>query len=156
MADTEDEKTPKTVDERVEALETGVTALLDLVEQATKRIEEVDKRAVKKSTGLFGGKREKTAIRDTVTGTIYPSKARMGKELSGKEGFEGIDPGNNFAYYQIIAKAPDRFVDANAEEAEKAWAVEKAEKEAEVAEANKRLAAEEAKKKAEEAKAGKK
>ena len=155
MVDKEEteEQEPKTLEERVDAMEGGVTTILDLLENLTKRIEEVDKKAVKKSAGLFGGKRTKTAIKDTKTGTVYPSKARLGKELAGKEGFEGIDPGNNFAYYQIIAKAPDRFVDASAEEAEKVWAEEKVRREAEVAEANKRLAEEEAAKQKAEAEA---
>ena len=147
---------PKTIDERMEAVEGAMTTILDMLESQAKKIAEVDKKAVKKSSGLFGGKRQKTAIKDTKTGKIYPSKARLGKELSGKEGFEGIDPGNNFAYYQIVAKAPDRFVDASDEEAEKAWEVERVAREKEVEEANKKLAEEEAAKAKAEAEAAKK
>ncbi len=144
------EETPKTIEERVEALEEAAGTILDMLEEQTKKIAEVDKKTVKKSTGLFGGKRKKTAIKDTVTGTIYPSKARLGKELAGTADFKDIDPGNNFSYYQIIAKAPDRFVDADDAEAEAAWKKEADERAKEVEEANKRLAAEEeAKKKAE-------
>ncbi len=145
----------KTPEERLDALEEAAGTILDMVEDLTKKIAEVDKKAVKKSTGLFGGKRKKTAIKDTITGTIYPSKARLGKELAGKEGFEDIDPGNNFAYYQIIAKAPERFVDASDEESTKVWEDEAAARAKEVEEANKKLAKEEADKKAEEAKKGK-
>ena len=155
---TEAEKTPE---ERIAALEEAIGTMLDMLEEITKKVAEVDKKAVKKSTGLFGGKRKKTAIKDTKTGIIYPSKARLGKELAGKEDFAGLDPGNNFVYYQIIAKAPDRFIDATDEEAEKAWASEKAEAEkaraaaqvkldaeAKAAEAAKATAAPEAKTKA--------
>ena len=145
----------KTIEERMDAVEEAMTTILDMLEAQAKKIAEVDKKAVKKSTGLFGGKRTKTAIKDTVTGKIYPSKARLGKELAGKEGFEGIDPGNNFAYYQLISKAPERFVTASDEEAEKVWEAERIAREKEVEEANKKLAAEEEKKKAEEAKAKK-
>ncbi len=144
------ETTEKTTEERVGAIEEALGTILDMLEEQTRKIAEVDKKSVKKSTGLFGGKRKKTAIKDTTTGTIYPSKARLGKELAGTADFKDIDPGNNFSYYQIIAKAPERFVDADDEEAEKVWKEEAAVREKEVEEANKRIAAEEeTKKKAE-------
>lgn len=146
------EEKVKTPEERLTAIEDAIVTLLDMVESQSKKIAEVDKKAVKKSTGLFGGKRTKTAIKDTKTGNIYPSKARLGKELAGKGDFEGLDPGNNFVYYQIIAKAPERFVDASDEEAEKVWEAEKAQQAKEVEEANKKLAEEEKAKEAEEAK----
>lgn len=147
--------TEKTVEQRMEALEDATTTILDMVESLTKKVSDVDKRAVKKSTGLFGGKRTKTAIKDTATGTIYPSKARMGKELAGKGDFKDLDPGNNFVYYQIVAKAPDRFVDASEGEAEKVWAEEAKRQEAEVAERQAQMDKEEEEKKAKEAKEAK-
>ncbi len=144
------EEKPKTIEERVAGVEEATGAILDMLEALTKKVNEVDKKAVKKSAGLFGGKRTKTAIKDTQTGKIYASKAQMGKSIAAEL---GLDPGNNFVYYQIVAKAPDRFVDAGPEEAEKAWADEKAQTEKDRAEAQKKLDAEEAAKKAEEAKA---
>lgn len=143
----------KTVEERVEALEEAISTILDLVESLTQKVAEVDKKAVKKSTGLFGGKRTKTAIKDTKTGSIYASKAATAKALY-KE-VENGDPGDHFLWYKLQAAFPDRFVDASEEEAQKVWAEESAQREKEVEEANKRLAEEEAKKKAEEAKAKK-
>ena len=126
----------KTPEERIEALEEAMGTILDMLEALTKKVAEVDKKAVKKSSGLFGGKRKKTAIRDTKTGTIFASKAQLGKKLAGEF---GLDPGNNFVYYQIIAKAPERFEDASEEEAEKAWTAEKAQAEKDRAEAQKKL-----------------
>lgn len=128
----EGQEKPKTVEERLAAVEEAVGTILDLVEAQAKKIAEVDKKAVKKSTGLFGGKRTKTAIKDIKTGTIYASKAQMGKKLAGEF---SLDAGNNFVYYQIIAKAPERFVEASAEETQKVWAEEAAqvEKERQVA-----------------------
>lgn len=141
---------PKTTEERVEALEEAVTTVLDMLEQISKKMGDLDKRTVKKATGLFGGKRTKTAIKDTTTGKIYPSKAATGKELF-KE-VENGDPADHFLWYKLIAKFPDRFVDASAEEAESVWAEEKAKLEAEVEEANKKIEAEEKAKAAAEAK----
>lgn len=134
-----EEKTPE---QRLEALEEGMTSVLDLVEQLTKRITEVDKKAVKKSTGLFGGKRTKTAIKDKTTNKIYPSKAATGKALYGE--IEGGDPADHFMWYKLIAKFPDRFeeLDAEAPEAKKVWAEEKAQIEKEVEEAQAKLDAE--------------
>lgn len=144
---------PKTVEARLDDLESAIKTMLDMLEDVTKKIAEVDKKAVKKSSGLFGGKRTKTAIKDTKTGTVYASKAQMGKRVAAEF---GLDPGNNFVYYQIITKAPDRFVDAGEEESAKAWADEKVRVEKERAEAQAKLDAE-AKAKAEaEAKASKK
>ena len=139
---------PKTTEERITSLEDGMGTILDMLEGLTKKVTEVDKKAVKKSSGLFGGKRTKTAIKDTTNGKIYASKAQMGKVMA-KE--FGLDPGNNFVYYQIIAKAPERFVDASEEEATKAWEAEKAQIEKDRAEAQTKLDAEEAAKKVEEA-----
>ena len=148
---TEDKE--KSPEERIQALEEAISTILDMLESLTKKVSEVDKKAVKKSAGLFGGKRKKTAIKDTKTGTIYASKAQLGKKLASEF---SLDPGNNFVYYQIIAKAPERFVDASDEEAEKTWADEKVQVEKERAEAQKKLDEEEKAKAAEEAKATKK
>ncbi len=148
----EGEEKPKTAEERIAGLEEATGAILDMLEGLTKKISEVDKKAVKKSTGLFGGKRTKTAIKDTQTGKIYASKAQMGKSIAAEM---SLDPGNNFVYYQIVAKAPERFVDATDEEAEKAWADEKAQVEKDRAEAQKKLDAEEAAKKVADEKAAK-
>ena len=132
----------KTLEGRVDGIEEALKTILDLIEDQGKKLAEVDKKAVKKSAGLFGGKRTKTAIRDTTTGKVYASKAQLGKQLAGTEDFKDLDPGNNFVYYQIIAKAPERFVDATEEEATKAWEAETANKEKERAEAQEKLDAE--------------
>jgi len=126
------------------AIEEVVGTLIDSVEALTKRIDALEKTSVKKSAGLFGGKREKTAIKDTKTGTIYPSKASVGKNLAGE--FK-LDVTDNFAWYKIISQAPDRFVAAGEEEAAKAWAEQEAQLQKSVDEANKKIAADEAAKK---------
>jgi len=125
---------------RVEVLEETVLELIDKVEEQGKTIAGLEKTVVKKSTGLFGGKREKTAIKDSETGKIYPSKASVGKALATL--IEGGDPGDHFMWYKLQAKFPQSFVVASTEEAEKVWADEKARQETEVAEANARLEAE--------------
>ncbi len=145
---TEDKKTPE---QRIEALEDAVGTILDMLENLTKQIADVDKKAVKKASGLFGGKRTKTAIKDTKTGKIYSSKAATGKALYAE--VEKGDPADHFLWYKLQAAFPDRFVDASDEEAQKVWEAERVAREKEVEEANKKLAAEEATKKAEEAKA---
>jgi len=132
---------PKT---KVDALEEAMLSLMEMVETLGERIGKIEKTAVKKSTGLFGGKREKTAIRDTKTGKIYPSKAAVGKALAGE--FE-LDPLDHFSWYKIISKAPDRFVSASEEEAQKVWKEEEEKRAKEVEEANKKIAEEEAAKK---------
>ncbi len=125
---------------RIDILEETVLALIDKFEELEKKLGQVEKSAVKKSTGLFGGKREKTAILDTTTKKVYPSKAAVGKALYGE--IEGGDPGDHFVWYKLQSKFPERFVNATAEQAEKVWADEKAKQEKEVAEANKKLEAE--------------
>lgn len=145
-----DKEQPKS---RLDILEETVLQLIDKVEELSGDIAKVEKSAVKKSTGLFGGKREKTAILDITTKKIYPSKAAVGKALYGE--VEGGDPGDHFMWYKLQTKFPERFVNATNEQAEKVWAEEKAKQEAEVVEANKRLEAEAKAKEAEEAKAAK-
>ncbi len=132
----EGEGKPKT---KIDQLEDTILSLIDVVETLAERIGKVEKTAVKKSTGLFGGKRGRIAIKDTTTGTIYVSKAAVGKALASEA---DTDPLDHFAWYKLQAKFPDRFVDASEEEKTKVEAEEKARVEAEVAEANKRLAAE--------------
>jgi len=129
---------PKT---KLDALEETVVKMIDMLEELAKRIEKVEKTAVKKSTGLFGGKRTRTAIKDTKTGAIYVSKAAVGKNLAGEF---NLDPLDHFAWYKITALEPDRFVEAGEEEAQKVWKEEEEKRAKEVEESNKRLAAEEA------------
>lgn len=125
-------------------IEEVVLSLIDKVEELTKKIDGLEKTSVKKSAGLFGGKRQKTAIKDTKTGKIYPSKAAIGKNFAGEF---GLDVTDNFAWYKIISQAPDRFVEATEEEAQKAWADQEAQLQKSVDEANKKIAADEAAKK---------
>lgn len=136
--DKEAKEQPKT---KLDALEETVVKMIDMLEELGKRIEKVEKTAVKKSTGLFGGKRTRTAIKDTKTDITYVSKAAVGKNLAGEF---NLDPLDHFAWYKITALEPDRFVDASEEEAQKAWKAEEELKAKEVEESNKRLAAEEA------------
>jgi len=135
-----DEKTaqPKS---RIEALEETVLQIAEKVDDLAKQIAGVEKSTVKKSKGLFGGKRERVAIKDTTTGGIYVSKAAVGKALAEEADTTAED---HFAWYKLIAKFPDRFVDATPAEKAK---VDKEEEERiakEVAESNARLAKEEA------------
>lgn len=130
------EGTPKS---KVDILEETVLKLIDTVEALAKKIDSVEKTAVKKKSGLFGGKRERTAIKDTKTGTVHVSKAAVGKALAGEF---NLDPLDHFVWYKITAQAPDRFVDASEEEAKKVWDEEAARIAKEVEEANKVAAAE--------------
>lgn len=136
---TKESEKPKT---KVDALEESLLKLIDMVEEMGKRVEKLEKTSVKKAAGLFGGKRERTAIKDTKTGVVYVSKAAVGKALAGE--FE-LDPLDHFAWYKITAAAPDRFATASEEEAKGVWEEERVQREKEVAEANKRAAEEEAK-----------
>lgn len=137
----EPEKKPE--DKKEEGVEEVVLTLIDKVEELTNRIKTLESTSVKKSAGLFGGKREKTAIKDTKTGKIYPSKASVGKNLAGEY---KLDVTDNFAWYKIISQAPDRFVAASDEEAQKSWAEQDSQLQKSVDEENKKIAAEEAKK----------
>jgi len=128
----------KTPEERISSLEDGMSTVLDMLEDLSKQVKGMGP----KKGGLFGGKRTKTAIKDTKTGIVYPSKAGVGKALAGKDDFADLDPGNSFVYYQMIGKSPERFVDATEAEAEKVWADGKLVAEKERAESQKRLDAE--------------
>lgn len=128
---------------RIEILEETVGALATAVTSLQKDVDDIKKApkatgtAVKK--GLFGGKREKQAIKDSKTGKIYVSKSAVGKLLAGEADTTADD---HFAWYKLMAKFPDRFVTASPEEATKAQAVEDARIAKEVEEANKKLQAE--------------
>ncbi len=135
---------PKT---KVDQLEESLLELIDMVSGVVERMDKLEKTTLTKPKGLFGGKRGRIAIKDTTTGTVYVSKAAVGKALA-KEA--DTDPLDHFAWYKLQAKFPDRFVDASEEEKTKVEAEEKARVEKEVAEANKRIAAEEAAEKAKE------
>jgi len=129
---------PKT---KLDALEETVGELIDTVQGIAERMDKLEKSAVKKKAGLFGGKRERTAIKDTKTSIVYVSKAAVGKALAGEA---DTAPDDHFAWYKLQAKFPDRFVDATPEEKAKVEADEKAKMEAFVKSENERIAKEEA------------
>ncbi len=164
MTTENENKTPEEVEvpasdsERIGALESVVMELIDKVEAMTKLVEEVKKTAVTKPKGLFGGKRQPTPTKDLKTGTVYPSKAALGKALAAEA---GADPLDTMAYYTVIknlkmADNSDRFANASEEEGAKALAEKKAQIAADVAEANVRLEKEAAEKAAKEKAAAKK
>ena len=132
----------KTVEERIGALEEAVGAILDLVETLTKQVSNVEKTAVTKPKGLFGGKRTKTAILDTKTNTVHASKSAVGKALYTE--IENGDPGDRFIWYKLMAKFPERFTEL-ADDDPKAvacWEAEKAAIAKDQEEAQKKLDAE--------------
>lgn len=129
---------------RLDTLEEVVFELADAVKALKDQMEKLEKSSIKKSSGLFGGKREKTAIKDTKTGKVYVSKSAVGKVLAAEADTTAED---HFAWYKLQAKFPDRFVDASAEEKAKADTIEKAKLAREIEEANKKLQAEQAKSK---------
>lgn len=116
-----EESTEQTVEQRVGAIEEAVSTVLDMLEDLTKKFGDLDKKTVKKASGLFGGKRKKMAIKDTTTGTIYPSKSAVGKALYAE--IDGGDPGDHFLWYKLLAKFPGRFteLDPESDEAKAAW-----------------------------------
>lgn len=118
---------------KVEILEETVLGLIDTVEELAKKMDALEKTALKKTTQRFGAEHGRKAVKDTKTGTIYPSKFAAGKALATE--FE-LDPFDTKVYYQIVKKDPARLVDASDEEAEKAWAKADAELAAEVEAAN--------------------
>ena len=129
-------------EKRITAVETGITSILDLVENLTKKVSDVDKKTIKKATGLFGMKRTKTAIKDVTTGIVHASKSAVGKALY-KE-IEDGDPADRFIWYKLLAKFPDRFeeLDSESAEAKKVWEDEKAETAKETADRQAKLDAE--------------
>ena len=103
---------------KMDILEETITELIDMVGKQSERIGVLEKTTGKKS-GLFGGKRKRTSIRDTKTGTLYVSKASCAKNVAGEF---GLDPLDSFAWYKIQAQDPERFVEATEEERAKAEA----------------------------------
>jgi len=128
---------PKT---KIDQLEDSLLEMIDVMEKLSARMDKLEKTAVKKATGLFGGKRGRIAIKDTTTGIVYISKASVGKALAAEA---DTDPLDHFAWYKLQAKFPERFVEATEAEKAKIEAEEKARVDKEVAEANAKLAAEE-------------
>ena len=55
---------------------------------------------------LFGGKRNRTKVKDLETGIIYNSKSEAGKKLAHL--VDG-NPADNFVWYRILQKFPNRF-----------------------------------------------
>ncbi len=123
---------------KVDILEDAITELIDLVGALSKKVDTLEKTTGKKA-GLFGGKRQRTAIRDTKSGTVYISKASCAKSVAAE--FK-LDPLDSFAWYKIQAQDPDRFVEATEEEKTKAEATEAARVEKNRAEAQAKLDAE--------------
>jgi len=121
---------------RLEGLEEVVLELAEKVNVLVQEVAQLKKTAIKKPAGLFGGKREKVAIKDTKTSKIYVSKSAVGKALAEEADTETED---HFAWYKLQAKFPERFVEASAEEKTKADKVEAARVAKEVEEANIKL-----------------
>lgn len=162
MADTE--KTPATIESnsaQIENINAVLGDVIDKLAEMTKAITETKAVATtaaaagKKTTGLFGGKRKQTPMKDLLTGDIYISKAAVGKKFATEVGKE---PTDTFAWYTVMNKlkmpksdkagAPaensDRFVAASDAEAAAVKAKVAAQAEVERAETQKRLDAEEA------------
>lgn len=140
-AEAAEERTPEA---RLEAIEGVVFELIDRVEKLTTAFEGLKKQAVTKPKGLFGGKRTPSPMKDLKTGTVYPSKAAVGKSFAVEAGADQLD---TMAYYTVmkVLKMPDgsdRFIEASAEEAAKARQEYQAQVEAQVAEMNAKLQAE--------------
>ena len=115
---------------KVKALEEIVHNLVIQVDNNTNQLESL---ANNKSTGLFRGKRARVAIVDTKTHKVYISKSAAGKALA-KEA--DTTPEDHFAWYKLIAKFPDRFVEASPEEKAKAEKEQEARVAKEIEEAN--------------------
>ena len=132
------EAKPKT---RLDILEERLAAIEEVVNEALKNMEGLKKQvgSVAAPKGLFGGKRERVAMKDTKTGVVYPSKAALGRALATEF---GVDMDDHFSYYKVISAAPDRFAEAPEAEAKAAWDKVDAEKQALVDEANRKLAEE--------------
>jgi len=140
--------TPKTAEQRLDAIEGVVFEVLDKLEALAKDFAGLQKSAVTKPKGLFGGKRTPTPMKDLKTGIVYASKAAVGKALAAEA---GADPLDSMAYYTVIKvlrmpdkDASDRFAPASEEEGAKAREEAKAKLQAEVDAANAKIAVEEA------------
>lgn len=57
--------------------------------------------------GKARGRRPAQPVRDKNTGIVYGSKAKAGMAVAAEY---GLDPKNHFIWYEVIKKAPDRFV----------------------------------------------
>lgn len=131
---------------RIEVLEEVINGIAAKVQDIANKVEALEKAppsAAKVKAGLFGGKRERAAIKDTKTGKVYPSKSAVGKALASEADTTSDD---HFAWYKLLAKFPDRFVAASPTEGAKAQAEADAVLQEEVDEANKKFAAEQQKK----------
>lgn len=124
----------------IENLEDAMSKLIDIVADYGKKLEVVQGATVQKK-GMFGGKRERVAIKDTKTGAVYPSQAAVTKQLAGEFGLSATD---HFACYKIFAKEPNRFIRMSGAEAEAVWKAEEERVAKEVADSNAKLAAEQA------------
>lgn len=119
---TEVPEAPKSTEERLDAVEEVMFDLIDKLEDMGKKIENVAKNAVSKPKGKFGEHRARTPMKDLVTGTVYLSKAAVGKKFAIEV---GGDPADTFVYYVVEKKLAivaldgtktPRFVPASAEE----------------------------------------
>jgi len=140
------QETPKTIEQRMDTLESVMFELIDKVEDIAKQVTGVKKQTGTKAKGLFGGKRTPVPMKDLKTGKVYPSRAAVGKAFAVEA---GGDQFNTMVYYTVVKvlKMPDgsdRFVPASPEEGAKARAEAQAKLEVEVAAANARLEAEQA------------
>ncbi len=59
-----------------------------------------------KPKGRFGGRQGTVKVKDKQTGEFYGSKSKAGKAVAAEF---GLDPDNNFVWYQIVKQAPERF-----------------------------------------------
>lgn len=62
---------------------------------------------------LFGGRKGAIPMIDTKTDIVYHSKAAVGKELAAEAGTTAKD---QFSWYKLSAKFPNRFREANTSE----------------------------------------
>lgn len=137
-------ETPRTPEQRLDAIESVLMEVIDKVEKLSTTVTTVQKTAVTKPKGLFGGKRTPTPMKDIKTGLVHASKAALGKALAAEA---GADPADTMAYYTVIKvlKMPDgtdRFTPASPEEAAKARAEYDAKVKKTVDEMNAKLEAE--------------
>lgn len=92
--------------------------LLDRIAELEAKVERLAKPLPKKRP-LFGGKREPTVIIDTKTKVVYHSKSAAGKALAEEA---NTVPTDNFAWYKLTSKFPQRLRGATEMEVKKAKA----------------------------------
>lgn len=68
---------------------------------------DVKEKAVKAGKEKAKVKRVAQPVKDTKTGTVYPSKAKAGMAVAAEY---GLDPTDTFIWYVVIKKDPERFV----------------------------------------------